>query len=298
MREPRAGPAHMRLLVVAHEVDVHDGQAARHIDRTANREEFAQPDADKHARNQQQEFAPRTPAAQDGAHEVDEADRGLDGQQPGDPDRRGEVQHDEDENVSNLLRAPHVAEPDACRAEVALMLARPTRINVRPRTAAAQQTLGLFRAGRLARLGPVRIPHPAEFLHRAIEKAEGRHRRANAVIQFGLHRRRRRGQPGIKRVQLVAFAPQQPAQERHGVRRNRALELSAAQTVNLDQQQPRRLRGALGGRQPEVPHRPFAAAQPASHPVQSRFNLGEHGNRGGRDQGTKGLKDQGTKRPA
>ena len=54
--EAGAGAAAVGELVVAEEVDVNDGQAARDVDLAADGDEFAQADADERARDDHAEF--------------------------------------------------------------------------------------------------------------------------------------------------------------------------------------------------------------------------------------------------
>ena len=85
MRELRLRAATVRLLVVADEIQMHDGQAARDVDLRADGHQLAQSDTNDDAGGDELKLAQERMAAHDAAQGIHDGDEQLERQQRADP---------------------------------------------------------------------------------------------------------------------------------------------------------------------------------------------------------------------
>ncbi len=205
----RAGPAAVRLLIVAEEVGVNDRQAAGDIHLHADRDEVAQEHADSGARHDHAELRVSVAALDDAVNHVGQADKDFDEREKESADERHHVNECEQKDSRPARVFEHLAPTHHRRAEVRLGRAAGEDVGV---GAAA------FEEWRAATCEPLLnarclfgIDHPDGFSGFVVAEAEGGDDLLDAIEQFALHAGCGRGEAGVKRVDLAMLARQQSA---------------------------------------------------------------------------------------
>ena len=276
VREQRARATAMRLLVIAEKVEVNDGQAAADVDLCTYHAELAQQDGDADSRRHELELPEEVVATAEPTPEIRQRQAPLQDEQDGDAQEAVEIGHQEREQHQRIGRTQRRAPPHRRGTEVRL---RGTAGEVVGVGAAALEQRRVASAGvqGLYARRSVRFVHAHDATRFMVPEGERRDGALDAVEELGLDRGRRCRQARIVRMDLVVFAPDQPPQERQFAAIQGTLELRLREPVDLDHDQPRARRRALGFWQPQQACQPDTATEHAAQASERAFDPAKHG---------------------